>query len=326
MKKLFSGIQPTGTVHLGNYIGAIKNWVDLQESYDCIYSVVDLHSLTIKYDVSEMTPRILDMAKTLIACGLDPDKCTIMVQGSVKEHAELMWYFSAVTPMGELNRMTQFKDKSSQNPGNINLGLYAYPVLQAADILLYKGEVVPVGEDQVQHIEFTREIARNFNNRYDTDFFPEPVALLTKTPRLIGTDGETKMSKSKDNYIGLEEDDESIRKKVMASKTDPARLRRSDPGNPDVCNIYTWHTIFSSPEEQNECAAGCRSAEIGCVDCKKIVLKNMMKVIAPIREKKQELDKNDDYICEVLAESTKKCREEAKRNIEEIRKAMGLVY
>lgn len=324
MKRLFSGAQPTGTLHLGNYIGAVKNWVELQHNYECIYSIVDLHALTIEYDQNTMKEKILDLAKTYIACGVNPEKALLFIQSHVPQHTELMWILSTVTPLGELNRMTQFKDKAKQHSHNINLGLYSYPVLQAADILLYKAEIVPVGEDQVQHIEITREIARKFNFRFNTEFLPEPQEHLTKGARLMGLDGESKMSKSKNNFIGLDEDEKSIMNKLRGAKTDPARIKRTDPGNPEVCNMYSWHKIFSSDEEQKICADGCRSAQIGCVDCKKILCGNINKLVEPVRLKKIELDRQDDYVRDILFSGSEKCREIAGETMEGIRKIMGL--
>jgi len=324
MKRLFSGAQPTGTLHIGNYLGAIKNWVDLQEKYDCIFSIVDYHSITIDYDQKVMKKRILDLAATYLACGIDPDKSTLFVQSWIKEHTELMWILSCVTPMGELNRMTQFKDKSGRNAGNVNLGLYAYPVLQAADIILYKSEFVPVGEDQVQHIELAREIVRKFHLRFGKEVFPEPRELLSTSKRILGLDGENKMSKSLNNYIGLDDDDDTIKKKLMRAKTDPARVRKTDQGNPEICNIFSWHKIFSTEKEVSECAKGCVEASIGCVQCKKILFEQMTKFVTPIREKKEELLKDTDSIRDILVRGAKKCDKIAKETIDEVRRVIGV--
>ncbi|MCK9224574.1 MAG: tryptophan--tRNA ligase [Candidatus Muirbacterium halophilum] len=323
MKRLFSGAQPTGTLHLGNYIGAIKNWVELQNKYDCIFSIVDLHAITIEYNQKSMREKILDLAKTYIACGIEPDKAKLFIQSQVKQHTELMWILSTVTPLGELNRMTQFKDKAKQHSHNINLGLYSYPVLQAADILVYKAEFVPVGEDQIQHIEITREIARKFNFRFNTDYLPEPKELLSKGARLMGLDGDSKMSKSKNNFIGLDEDEKSIMNKLRGAKTDPARIKRTDSGNPKICNMFAWHKIFSSEEEQNKCSDGCKTAQIGCVDCKKILCANINKIIEPIRLKKQELDKDNDYIIDILKNGAVKCSNIAEETMIGVRDILG---
>jgi tryptophanyl-tRNA synthetase len=320
---LFSGIQPTGLLHIGNYFGAVKNWVELQHRYEAIYSIVDYHSITIQYDVADMPGRIFDLATSLYACGLDPERCVLFVQSEVPGHADLTWIFNSITPIGELERMTQFKDKSRQNRDNVNAGLLDYPVLQAADILIYKAEVVPVGEDQIQHVEFTREVARHFNARYG-DTFPECRAVLTPTPRVMGLDGESKMSKSKGNDIGLLEPREQIWKKLAAAVTDPARKRRSDPGNPDVCNIYSYHKLVSAPEELDRVGAGCRSAGIGCVDCKRAFLDNLMKVLDPIQERHRELAARPQVVRDRLDASADKCRAIARDTMLETKRRMGL--
>ncbi|MGM0608619.1 MAG: tryptophan--tRNA ligase [Candidatus Muiribacteriota bacterium] len=324
MKKLFSGVQPTGTIHLGNYTGAIKNWVNLQNKYDCIFSIVDLHSITVKYNPKQLHKRVMELAKVYIASGIDPEKSIIFVQSDIKEHTELMWILSTVTPLGELNRMTQFKDKAQNNKSNVNLGLYAYPVLQAADILLYYSEFVPVGQDQVQHVELTREIARKFNKKFRTDLLPLPEELLSIAPRIIGIDGENKMSKSKNNYIGLTEDDKVINKKIMGAKTDPARIRKTDAGNPEICNVFSWHKIYSSESEKSECFEACKKAEIGCVECKKVVAGNILNIISPIRENYYKLEKKNSFVRDILKFGAEKAEKIAKKNINEIKKTAGL--
>ncbi|MBN2443726.1 MAG: tryptophan--tRNA ligase [Spirochaetales bacterium] len=323
MKVLFSGIQPTGALHIGNYFGAIKNWVKIQFDYRTFISIVDYHAITIPYDKKEMPERVMDMAINLFACGIDLEKTNLFIQSEVPGHADLTWIFNSVTPMGELERMTQFKDKSQQHKKNVNVGLFDYPVLQAADILIYKGEVVPVGEDQIQHIEFTREVARYFNKRFGKTF-PECEALLTKTPRIMGLDGENKMSKSKNNIIGLLETEAEIWKKVGAAKTDPARIKKTDPGNPLVCNIYSYHKLVTGEEEREEISEGCRTAGMGCVDCKKIFVKNLMKVLNPIREKYENLKMNTHSIREILNNNAEKCRHIAKQTILETKDKMGI--
>lgn len=247
-KRLFSGIQPSGEVHIGNYLGAIKNWVGMIDRYDCIFCIVDYHAITVEYDPKEMQNRIINAAAVNIAAGLDPNKCILFVQSHVPEHTELAWILNTVTPMGHLERMTQFKDKAKQHRDNINAGLFTYPVLQAADILVYKAEAVPIGEDQVQHIELAREIARKFNSRYG-EIFPDPKEILSDAPRIMGIDGKTKMSKSRDNYISLVESSESIWKKLSTAVTDENRKRRTDPGNPEICNLFTLHKHYSSIEQ-----------------------------------------------------------------------------
>ncbi len=323
MKRIFSGIQPTGEIHLGNYVGAIRNWVYLQEEYDCIFCVVDYHAITIEYPVEEMKKRTLDTAVILLACGLSPDKANIFVQSHVPEHTELAWIFNTVTPIGEVERMTQFKDKAKQHRANINMGLMDYPVLQAADILLYKAGYVPVGEDQVQHIELCREVARKFNARY-SPIFPEPEEILSMAPRILGVDGQSKMSKSLGNYIGVLEEESAIWEKLRTAVTDVNRVRRKDPGNPEVCNIYTIHRAFSDNSMLIEIDKGCTTAGIGCIDCKKMLFENVKKELTPIREKALELEKDMDYVMDVLRKGATACRRIADTTMEEVRKTMGL--
>lgn len=323
MKRIFSGIQPTGEIHLGNYVGAIRNWVYLQNEYDCIFSVVDYHAITIEYPIEEMAKRTLDTGLILLACGLDPEKCKVFVQSHVPEHTELAWIFNTVTPIGEVERMTQFKDKAKQHRANINMGLMDYPVLQAADILLYKAGFVPVGEDQVQHIELSREVARKFNSRFG-EVFPEPQEILSLAPRILGMDGQAKMSKSLGNYIGVLENEESIWEKLRTAVTDVSRVRRKDPGNPEVCNIYTIHRAFSENALLIDIDKGCQSADIGCIDCKKQLFENIKKELGPIRARAEDLSNNIGYVKDVFAKSAAACREIADETMGEVRKAMGL--
>lgn len=323
-KRLFSGIQPSGDVHIGNYLGALKNWVRMIDQYDCIFCIVDYHAITIEYNPGDMQKRILNAAAVNIAAGLDPERCIIFVQSYVPEHTELAWILNTVTPMGHLERMTQFKDKSKQHRENINAGLFTYPVLQAADILLYHGEVVPVGEDQVQHIELAREIARKFNMRYG-ETFPDPVELLSDAPRIMGLDGKTKMSKSLGNYISLVETPESIWKKLSTAVTDENRKRRTDPGNPDICNLFTLHKYFSSKEQIDRINMVCRTAEIGCIECKKILSDNVVEALAPIRLRYEQLIGDQDYLLGILHNGAKKCKEMAGNTMFEVKKKMGLM-
>ncbi len=322
-KVVFSGIQPSGDLHVGNYLGAIVNWVRLIDPYDSIFSIVDLHALTVEYDPAMMPKRILAAAAANIAAGLDPSRATLFVQSHVPEHTELAWYFNTVTPMGELGRMTQFKEKAEHFKQNVNVGLYDYPVLQAADILLYKAELVPVGEDQVQHIELARDIARHWNRRYG-DVFPEPQPLLTASARVMGIDGKTKMSKSLGNHIGILEEPDAIRAKLAVAVTDENRKRRVDPGNPDVCNVYTMHKGFSKSDEIAMVDVECRRAGIGCVDCKIILADNMIATLAPIREKSASLLARPDDLRDTLAAGAARCRAIAGATIDEARRAMGL--
>ncbi|MDP2971674.1 MAG: tryptophan--tRNA ligase, partial [Deltaproteobacteria bacterium] len=299
MDRIFSGIQPSGEIHIGNYVGAIRNWVKLTDRYDCIYCVVDYHAITIEYEVELMQKRILETATILIGCGLTPDKCIVFVQSHVAEHTELAWVFNSVTSIGELERMTQFKEKSKQHRQNINVGLLGYPVLQAADILIYKAGYVPVGEDQTQHVELSREIARKFNARYG-ETFPEPQVLLSTAPRILGTDGNAKMSKSMNNAIGLLEPPEVIREKLRTAATCPHRERRSDPGHPEHCNIFTMHQAFSKSDQISNVEKSCRTAGIGCIECKEILYKSMIEELSPIQARVKEINAKPEYIADVL--------------------------
>ena len=323
MDRIFSGIQPTGEIHIGNYVGAIRNWVQLVNRYDCIYCVVDYHAITIEYEVASMQEKILETATVLVASGLTPDRCIVFVQSHVREHTELAWIFNSITPIGELERMTQFKEKAKQHRQNINMGLMDYPVLQAADILIYKANYVPVGEDQIQHVEFCREIARKFNVRYG-ETFPEPQVLLSDAPRILGTDGKSKMSKSMNNYIGLLEPAEAIWERLRTAVTDENRKRRSDPGNPDRCNIFTMHQAFSKPDQIAFVDHACRTAGIGCIECKQVLFKNMMEEIGPIQNRVKEINAKPGYIVDVLNSGASRCRTIAKDVMDEVRTKIGV--
>jgi len=323
MSRIFSGIQPSGSLHIGNYLGAVKNWVDLQHKYESFFCVVDYHAITLPYEPADLRARTADMALSLLAAGLDPTKCTLFVQSMVPEHTELAWIFNTLTPLGELERQTQFKDKASREE-SIPAGLLNYPVLQAADILLYRADLVPVGEDQVQHLELAREIARKWNARFDgpqaprnmlrtgeseaPGFFPEPRALLTPTKRIMGLDGQAKMSKSLGNTIELLESPESVWEKLRPAVTDPARVRRSDPGTPEVCNIYHLHKAFSPPATVEHVAVQCRTAGWGCLDCKKVLHESMEKELGPIRAKAKELAADPKKITRTLAAGADRAR------------------
>ena len=324
MKRVFSGIQPTGDIHIGNYVGALRQWVTLIDEYDCIYSVVDYHAITVEYRTDELRQRTIDTALILIACGLDPQKCRIMVQSHVPAHTELAWIFNCVTPVGEIERMTQFKDKSKQHRGNINMGLMDYPVLQAADILVYKAGFVPVGEDQVQHVELSREVARKFNTRFQP-VFPEPQAILSCAPKVLGTEGKSKMSKTLNNYIGILEDEAGIWEKLRTAVTDVARVKRKDPGDPEVCNIYTMQRAFSPETALLEIDRECRSAGIGCIDCKKMLLGTMLAELGPIREKALSLKSNPDFVLDVLRDGAHACTLLAGQTMDEVRETLGLL-
>ena len=322
-ERVFSGIQPSGEIHVGNYVGAIRNWAAMLDTDDCIFCLVDQHAITIEYDPRAMSQRTFDAAVINIAAGLDPERCTLFVQSAVPEHTELCWAFMTVCPMGELGRMTQFKQKSDQHKENVNAGLFAYPVLQAADILLYKATKVPVGEDQLQHLELAREIARHWNARFG-EVFPEPKAVLTAAARVLGLDGKTKMSKSLGNTLGMLETPDEVRRKLRPAFTDPARLRRSDPGNPDICNIFTLHKGFSSPETIALVDRECRIAGIGCGDCKELLAVEMERTLGPLRERAAELRAKPERVWEILDAGAERCRAIARETMREVREAMGL--
>ncbi len=321
METVFSGIQPSGELHLGNYLGAVRNWVRLQEEYRCFFCIVDLHALTQSYDPADMRSLTLDMAREILACGVDPDKAVLFVQSSVPEHTELAWVLNTVCPVGELSRMTQFKDKSARQEDNINTGLLTYPVLQAADIILYHANFVPVGADQVQHVELAREVVRDYTRRWG-EYFPEPRALLTSTPKILGLDGQAKMSKSLGNTIALSEADESIRKKLATAATDPKRVRRKDPGNPDDCNIHTLHTFFSDAERIKWVREGCSTAGIGCLECKGALADNVIAHLAPIRARKAAL--TSERVEEILRDGARRARQVAGETMARVRKQIGL--
>ncbi len=323
MSRIFSGIQPSGELHIGNYLGAVENWVRLQRQHECLICIVDYHAITQDYDVSALQRRTHEMAIGLLASGIDTDDCILFTQSHVPEHTELAWVFMSVTPLGDLERMTQFKDKSKKQE-SIRAGLMNYPVLQAADVLLYKADRVPVGEDQVQHLELMREIARKWNARYCDGYFPEPKAQLTRARRIIGLDGSAKMSKSLGNTIGILEEPESIWKLLRPAVTDPARIRRSDPGDPDKCNIYSLHKYFGSEDQTAEVASNCRSAGWGCIDCKKVLSEAISVHFRPVRERAADLRANPARVREILGAGAAKARSIAGETIREVREHMGL--
>lgn len=323
MDKVFSGIQPSGQLHIGNYLGAVKRWVELQSDHDCVYCIVDYHAVTQEYEPKEMQERIFEMACGLMACGVDPERSRLFVQSHVPEHTELAWILSSVAPMGELERQVQYKSKAESQPENINVGLFSYPVLQAADILLYRAVKVPVGEDQVQHLELAREIVRKFKNRFGYEF-PEPQPLLSDIKRLKGLDGDEKMSKSLGNTIGIDEDAETIGAKLKRAKTDPQRKTLKDPGDPEVCNLFTMHRFFSSEKDQAWAAEGCRAASIGCGECKDKLRKNIVDHLKPIQDRLAELRSAPDTVWMRLHASAAGARREAAETLDAVRKAMGL--
>jgi tryptophanyl-tRNA synthetase len=320
--RVFSGIQPSGELHIGNYLGAVRTWsrqVEEQKE-ELIFCIVDAHAITVDHDAADLRARIDGLAIDLVACGLDPEKCTLFVQSDVHEHMELAWYLAAVTPMGDLGRMTQFKEKS-EGKEHVSTALFTYPVLMSADILLYKATIVPVGDDQVQHLELARETARRFNHRFGP-IFPEPQPRLSKTPRIMGLDGESKMSKSKNNTIALFDTPDASWNKLRTAFTDPQRLRKSDPGRPDVCNIYTMHKAVSPESEVEFVHESCTTAKWGCVDCKKVLHANFEKELVPLRTKREALDAARTR--EALRDGAAKARRIASETIKEVRSAMGL--
>ena len=323
MSTILSGIQPSGELHIGNYLGAVKNWVALQNTYECIYFIADYHAITGTYEPADLRRRTRQMAVSLLASGLDPRKSTLFVQSMVPEHTELAWIFNSVTSVGELERQTQYKDKS-QRQESINAGILIYPVLQAADILLYRADLIPVGEDQVQHLELAREVARRWNAKFESDFFPEPKPLLTHTRRIMGLDGQTKMSKSLGNTIGLLESPEEVWAKLRPAMTDPARVRRTDPGTPEVCNIYHLHKAFNDEATVEHVAIQCRTAGWGCLDCKKVLLDGMMRELTPIRERARELEAHPENVTDALAAGAAHAGQIARSTMATVRETMGL--
>jgi tryptophanyl-tRNA synthetase len=327
MARIFSGIQPSGELHVGNYLGAVKNWVQLQSLHPgAIFCIVDYHALTGTYDPAVLRQRRHEMAVSLLAAGIDPARATLYAQSTVPEHTELAWIFNTITPLGELERQTQFKDKASRQE-SVAVGLLTYPVLQAADILLYRADTVPVGEDQVQHLELSREIARKWNARFapeDAPYFPEPAPLLTPTRRIMGLDGKAKMSKSMGNTIGLLEPGDEIWAKLRPAVTDPARVRKTDPGTPEVCNIYHLHKAFSPPPVVAEVAEKCSTAGWGCIACKQVLFEHMEAELVPIRTRAAELRDAPQRIVDALDAGTERCRAMARETMASVKDAMGM--
>jgi tryptophanyl-tRNA synthetase len=316
-------MQPSGEAHLGNYLGALRPWVQLQGEYDCIFCIVDDHAITAGGDPAEMPRNVIDLAVSFLSVGLDPEEAIIFVQSDVQEHTELAWLFNAVTPVGDLERMTQYKDKA-QHFESIPAGILNYPILQAADILLYKGEAVPVGEDQRQHLELTREIARKFNAAFG-ETFPETEALIDKgVGRIIGLDGDAKMSKSLGNTVGILADPDEVWSRVRTAVTDPQRVRRDDPGRPEVCNVFSLHGHFTDAETRADIETRCRAAEIGCVDCKRILSDNISSAFAPVRERAEHFRAHPGEVRRVLDEGAERARAIARETMAEVREKMGL--
>jgi len=326
-KIVLSGMRPTGKLHIGHHLGVLVNWKELQErdDTDCFFFVADWHALTTQYDeTAELKDNCREMVIDWLACGIDPDKSTLFVQSLISEHAELHLYLSMITPLPWLERNPTYKEqlREQETRDLSTYGFLGYPVLQAADIIIYKANLVPVGIDQVPHVELTREIARRFNHFYG-DLFPVPSPFLTETPKLLGTDNR-KMSKSYGNAIFLSDDDRVIGEKVMEMVTDPARKRRKDPGNPDVCNVYSFHKIFSPPEIVERVNSECRTAEIGCVECKKLMCENLKEFISPIRSRRLEIARDVKLVEQVLAAGRERAESIAADTLKDVRRAIKI--
>jgi tryptophanyl-tRNA synthetase len=324
---VLSGLRPTGRVHLGNYFGAVRNWIQLQDRYRCFYFVADWHALTSDYeDPSKIRQSTFDAVADWLSAGMDPQKSTIFLQSAIKEHAELHLLLSMVTPLPWLERVPTFKDQQDQlEDKDLNTyGFLGYPLLQTADIIIYRANYVPVGEDQASHLEFSREIVRRFNNFYGP-VFPEPQPLFTETPKVPGLDGR-KMSKSYGNTIGLTASADEIRQLVMTMFTDPNRVRRKDPGNPDICNLFQFHRLFSDAEVIERVDRECRAAEIGCVEDKKLIAEIMIEELRPIRERREQIDRDPSIVWDALREGNRKARERAAETMATVRDAMKVDF
>jgi tryptophanyl-tRNA synthetase len=321
---VLSGIRPTGPAHLGNYVGALRNWVRLQETHDCYFSIVDWHALSSEYAAPKaIRENVFDLACDFLSLGLDPDKCVLFVQSAVKEHAELHLILSMITPLPWLERVPTFKEQQQELADReLNTyGFLGYPLLQTADILIYKAGAVPVGEDQAYHIELAREIARRFNRLYGT-VFPEPKVLLTEVPKLAGTDGR-KMSKSYGNAIYLKDTAEVIRAKIAPMVTDTRRKRRSDPGEPNDCPVFTLHKAFVPAAVRDAMASGCRTATIGCLECKKAVIDSLIEFLTPYWEKRRALEAEPGHVWDILAAGNARAARTARKTMEDVRSAIG---
>lgn len=321
-KRVLSGMRPSHKLHLGNYLGALDNWVKMQTDFDCFYFVADWHALTTDLSgTSDIRPNTIEMAADWLGAGLDPDRSTLFVQSLVPEHAELHLILSMVTPVSWVERVPTYKEMVEQlGLESPSYGLLGYPVLQAADILMYKANFVPVGVDQVPHVELTREIARRFNYFF-AEVFPEPEAQLTEIPRVPGTDGR-KMSKSYGNAIFLSDPADVVTSKIKPMVTDPARKRRADPGNPDICPVFDLHRIYTPEGPRQQCATGCRTAGIGCLDCKQVLLEHLLPSLKPIRDRREEFAQKPDRIAEILQEGSRRARRVAEQTMSQVREAM----
>ncbi len=338
-KRVLSGMRPTGKLHLGNYMGALYNWVRLQREYECYFFIADWHALTTDYaDTSQVRENTHEVILDFLGAGLDPELCTLFVQSDVKQHAELFLLFTMITPLGWLERVPTYKEQQENITGKdlSTYGFLGYPLLQAADILIYQADFVPVGQDQVVHVELTREVARRFNQFYPKQstehraqstepgaVLPEPQVLLTPSPKLPGTDGR-KMSKSYGNAILLTDPEPVIRQKLKPMVTDPARIRRTDPGNPEVCPVFDLHKVFSSAETQQKAREGCTTASIGCIECKSWVADAIVAELKPIQERRAKYESDPNLVTEILAEGTRRASTRAEQTMREVRAAVGL--
>ncbi|MCZ6660909.1 MAG: tryptophan--tRNA ligase [bacterium] len=325
-KRVLSGMQASGRLHLGNLLGALDNWIRLQEKFDCYYFIADWHALSASYqDTHEIRPNIEEIAIDWLCAGIDPEKSTLFIQSRVPEHAELHLLLSMITPVPWLERNPTYKEKQQELADRdlSTYGFLGYPVLQTADIVIYKAHHVPVGIDQLPHLELAREIVRRFNHLFGREVFIEPEALLSEAPKVPGTDGR-KMSKSYDNCIYLSDDRETVRQKIRTMVTDPARARRTDPGNPDVCPVFDIHKVLTPEAEREACAVGCRTAAIGCLDCKGVLLPHLEETMEPFFEKRAELASKPKAALEVFEEGSKRARLVAQATMEEVREAMSI--
>ena len=322
--RVFSGARPTGRQHLGNYLGAVQNYVALQDDYECVYCIVDLHALTTVEETANLRQNTYEMALDWLAAGIRPQETIMFVQSHVSEVTELHTILSMVAQLGKLTELPTFKEKIRQQPQNVNYGLVGYPVLMTADIVLYKATVVPVGIDQAPHLEYARELVRSFNFRYNTNVLIEPQMKNTEVPKVIGIDGVEKMSKSLNNHIEIAATPEETLQRVMQMVTDPQRMRRSDPGRPEICNVFSLHQIFSASEEVATIDVECRRAGIGCVDCKKLLARNMNASLAPFRDRRHELAKDPDRVLEVLHDGARRAKTIASQTMREVKEAVGL--
>jgi tryptophanyl-tRNA synthetase len=322
-KRVFSGIQPSGRPHLGNYLGAMRQHVQMQDEYDCIFGVVNYHALTSVHNAEELREYTMEMVVDYLAIGLDPGKCLLIKQSDVPEHTELAWFLSTVTPVPWVERCPTYKEKKLQQAADVNFGLLGYPLLMAADILIYRTEVVPVGKDQLPHLELTREITRSFNRIYG-ETFPEPQALVNEeTATVLGTDGVRKMSKSVGNTIEIFDEPDKLKQTIMGMVTDTSRVYRTDPGHPDVCNVFSLHKIFT-PDRIEEIRQDCQSAKLGCVECKEILAASIETFFAPMREKRANLLKDPEHVRGILETSARKARDIAGVTMSEVRRKMGI--